>query len=363
MKRLLAMFLALIMVLALGACAPKDDATEVPSNAADPETGETPEAQGGEAAEFDPADVTLTFASLLLNHPVLRIVELGFVEACEELGYQYQIVGTETADLNDMNAAAEAAAAAGSEAVLIWAQDSSCLSTVKALKNDYGCVVGVPHTVWEQTDIPELDFNLACVSTTYGAQCADFMAERLEGKTGSIAITQASYNITEDAAAAAFKERIEELQAEGKMEGITVLDPVLEGGSDLTESTNANVSVIQANPDLIAAFGLTGNSPVTWTNAAKKCGYEVGELLIVGMDYTAENLECLEEGWVTGIVGQPLYAEAYEAVYKMDAILRGEAVDYWTELEAPMIYTGGEGVHDPATYAGILDRVSEKFGE
>ena len=62
-------------------------------------------------------------------------------------------------------------------------------------------------------------------------------------------------------------------------------------------------------------------------------------------------------------LGQPLYTEAYEAVYKMDAILRGEAVDYWTELEAPIIYTGGEGVHDPATYAGILDRVSEKFGE
>lgn len=47
----------------------------------------------------------------------------------------------------------------------------------------------------------------------------------------------------------------------------------------------------------------------------------------------------------------------------IDKVLRGESVEYWTELEAPLIYAGGEGVHDPATYTGILDRVSAKFGD
>ena len=374
MKKLIALLLAVVMVLGLAACATKTEtpatdtpATDTPAASTETETKtetteETPaEETTGDA--YDPSKTTLTMATILINHPVLRIVELGFAEACEDLGYQYQIVGTETQDNNDMCAAAEAAAAAGSTGCLLWAGDSTCFPTIKTLKNDYDCVVGVPHVQYAQADIPELDINMACISTTYAQAVCDFMAEKLEGKTGSIQITQASYVENEVAAADAFKARFEELQSQGKFEGVTLLEPAIEGASDITESTNVNVSLLQAHPDIIATFGLTGNSPVTWTNAAKKCGYSAGDLLIVGMDYTADNLKNVEEGWVACLVGQPLYEEAYQVVVNIDKVLRGESVEYWTELEAPLIYAGGEGVHDPATYTGILDRVSAKFGD
>lgn len=358
MKKFLSLILALALSFTLVACSQSsgDPSSEGPVVS----STDASSSSGGDGA-FDPSEITLTWASILTNHPVLRCCELGFVEACQELGYNYQIVGSEGTDFNEMNAAAEAAAAAGSSGILSWVGDEVAANGVTILKNDYDCVVGAPHMYWEEGSVPGLAFSLACDSTTYGTEVANFMAERLEGKTGSIAITQAAYVTNEDAAAAAFTARISALQAEGKLAGVTVLEPVLEGGDDITESTNVNASIIQAHPDLIGAFSTTGSGPVTWSNAARKCGKEAGDLVIVSMDYTADNLAELESGYCTAIVAQPLYEEGYIGVQYIDSILRGEPVDYWTELDAPLVYNGGEGVHDPATYVDILSRVDNMF--
>lgn len=356
-KRTFSLLIALALVFGLTACggSASNDTTktdDTQTSTSEPATSED---------TFDPSSMTLTWASPIINHPVLRCCELGFIDACNELGYKYQIVGSEVVDYNEANASAEAAAAAGSPAVLLWVGDEVAVNGVTTLKNDYGTFVGGPHMYWEEGSCPGLDFCMACDSSAYGVEVANFMAERLEGKTGSIAITQASFTTNEDAAAAAFTARIAELQAEGKLAGVTVLAPALEGADDITESTNVNASIIQANPDLIGAFSTTGSGPVTWSNAARKCGKAAGDLVIVAMDYTTDNLAEVESGYCTAIVAQPLYEEAYQGVYYLDSLLRGESVEYWTLLDAPLVYQGGEGVHDPATYAGILDRVNTEF--
>lgn len=374
-SKLLCFVLALsLIVIPLTACGQQPETpSESPTESQAALTSEAPEpsesavapeeTEPATADQFDPTQYSIAFATVLVNHPVLRIVELGFLNAAADLGYtDAQVVGPEALDFIEMNTAAEAFAASGGKGVALWAQDATCLPTIKTL-NDQGVIVGVPHTEWKEGAAPGLDFSLACVPTTYAIACADFMAERLEGKTGSIAITQAAFNENEDAAAAAFITRIEEIQAEGKLQGIKVLEPVLEGAEDLTESTNVNASIIQANSDLIAAFGLTGNSPVTWANAAQKAGKEKGEILIVGMDYTTANLDLINDGSVTAIIAQPLYDEGYRAAEYIDKLLRGESVEYWTELDAPLVYAGGMGVNDPAHYTAILESVTEKFGE
>lgn len=372
MKKLIALLLAVVMVLGLAACATKAEtpatdtpATDTPAASTETETKtETKEETPAEEtdAEFNPADYTLVISMPVVNHPVHRCVQLGFVEACKELGYNYQIVGTETGDDNEVIAAAEAAAASGAAGIIIWGQNETYLPCIATLKNDYNVLTCVPHFAWDQDQAVGLDVNLACDAATYAVSVADYMAEQLEGKTGSIALTQAGYTTNEDAASAAFKAEIEKLQGEGKLAGITVLDPVIEGSADVTESTDVNASIIQANPDLIAAVSWTGNGPVTWSNAARKAGKAAGDLLIVSMDYTADNLVELESGYVSALVAQPLYQEAYQAVYDFDTLLRGGEVPYWTLLDAPLMYKGGEGEHDLAYYQDILDRVSTTFG-
>ena len=338
MKKLIALLLAVVMVLGLAACATKAEtpatdtpATDTPAASTETETKtETKEETPAEEtdAEFNPADYTLVISMPVVNHPVHRCVQLGFVEACKELGYNYQIVGTETGDDNEVIAAAVAAAASGAAGIIIWGQNETYLPCIATLKNDYNVLTCVPHFAWDQDQAVGLDVNLACDAATYAVSVADYMAEQLEGK----------------------------------LAGITVLDPVIEGSADVTESTDVNASIIQANPDLIAAVSWTGNGPVTWSNAARKAGKAAGDLLIVSMDYTADNLVELESGYVSALVAQPLYQEAYQAVYDFDTLLRGGEVPYWTLLDAPLMYKGGEGEHDPAYYQDILDRVSTTFG-
>ena len=104
MKKLIALLLAVVMVLGLAACATKAEtpatdtpATDTPAASTETETKtETKEETPAEEtdAEFNPADYTLVISMPVVNHPVHRCVQLGFVEACKELGYNYQIVGT-----------------------------------------------------------------------------------------------------------------------------------------------------------------------------------------------------------------------------------------------------------------------------
>ena len=95
MKKLIALLLAVVMVLGLAACATKTEtpATDTPATdtpAASTETETTTETKEETPAEettgdaYDPSKTTLTMATILINHPVLRIVELGFAEACED---------------------------------------------------------------------------------------------------------------------------------------------------------------------------------------------------------------------------------------------------------------------------------------
>ena len=140
MKKFACILLALVMVLSLAACG------NTTTNDNTPADGE----------EFDPSAITLTWCSPIINHPVLRCCELGFIDACKELGYKYQIVGSENVDYNEANAAAEAAAAAGSPAMLLWVGDEVAVNGCSTLYNDYGTIVGGPHIYWEEGSVPSV---------------------------------------------------------------------------------------------------------------------------------------------------------------------------------------------------------------
>ena len=112
---------------------------------------------------------------------------------------------------------------------------------------------------------------------------------------------------------------------------------------------------------IIGAFGTTGNSPITWADAATKAGYKDGELVIVGMDATEGNLDYLEAGKVTAIVAQPLYEEAYKTMEYLDKIFRGEEVPMWTDLVAPVVTVDGEGENGLAYHRDIAAQVAEFF--
>ena len=315
------------------------------------------------AEDFNPDNYSVAICMDNMNHPVHRIVQLGFLKAAEELGYKNaKVIGTEGGDSSEAFAAAEAFAAEGGNGLLLWAGDSGCYETLANVAAE-GVIVGIPHFRHTQEDgsYPEgLKFNMACDPVLYGKQVAELMAEKLSGKEGSVALTQNTKNITENAATESFIATWETLGDKYDLGKIKLLPVELEGGM-VDSATAINLGIIQANPDIIGAFGTTGNSPITWADAATKAGYEDGQLVIVGMDATEGNLDYLEAGKVAAIVAQPLYDEAHLTMEYLDKIFRGEEVPEWTDLEAPIVTKDGEGKNGLEFHRGIAAEVAEFF--
>ena len=315
------------------------------------------------AEDYNPADHPVAICMTVVNHPVHRIVQLGFLKAAAALGYtDAKVIGTESGDNAEMLAAAEAFALEGGEGLLLWCGDASGYETMATIAAD-GVIVGIPHFNHAQEDgtYPEgLAFNMACDPVLYGKQVAELMAAKLDGKTGSVALTQNTKNVTENAATESFIATWESLKGTYALDGIKVLPVELEGGV-VDSATAINLGILQANPDLIGAFGTTGNSPITWADAATKAGKADGELVLVGMDATEGNLDYLEAGKVAAIVAQPLYQEAYKTMEYLDIIFRGGEVPAWTDLVAPVVTVDGEGENGLAYHRDIAAQVSEFF--
>ena len=366
MKKVLALMLVLALVVCVFAGCAKEEAPAVEEPATDDVVDEPVDDTTEDTTdEFNPADYPVAICMDTYNHPVHRQVQLGFLKTAAELGYtDAQVVGT---DLGDSQAAWENGlqwANAGGKGLLLWAGDSSCWETIKAL-DAAGCVVGIPHfnhMAQNNGELPEgLDFNMACSPELYGEQVAEAMATALAGKEGKVALTINTHNITEDAADASFRAKWEELSATLDLSKITLLDTELEGG-DLVEATNINTTILQANPDIIGAFGTTGNSPQSWSGAVANCGKEAGSVWIAGMDATSANLELLKSGAVAVIVAQPLFNEAAKTMEYIDIILRGGTVDAWTDLEAPIVTADGEGENGYEFHAAQAQEVLDYFG-
>ncbi len=366
LKKLMALTLSMAMIFGMAACgskeAPAETPTEAPAEAPAAEPAEAPAAEPA-GDDFNPADYSVAICMDSMNHPVHRIVQLGFLKAAEALGYENaKVIGTEGGDTSEAFAAAEAFAAEGGKGLLLWAGDSSSYNTIASVASQ-GVTVGIPHFRHTQDDgsYPEgLAFNMACDPVLYGKQVAELMAEKLDGKEGSIALTQNTKNVTENAATDSFTETFKSLDGTYDLSKIKILDVQLEGAV-VDQATAINLAIIQANPDLIGAFGTTGNSPVTWADAASKAGKADGEIFIVGMDATEGNLDYLEQGKVQAVVAQPLYDEAYKTMEYLDKIFRGETVPEWTDLEAPVVTKDGEGKNGLAFHRDIAAQVEEFF--
>lgn len=81
------------------------------------------------------------------------------------------------------------------------------------------------------------------------------------------------------------------------------------------------VGIINANPDIVGAFGTTAGSAQSWTKAMEMTGRT--DLVIIGVDVTAENLDVLENGPITGLMCMPLYDEGYNSVGILHDVING----------------------------------------
>lgn len=293
--------------------------------------------------------VPFRFVHTNRQHPVVRLMMLGFFEACEK--YQVDCVDMGS-DGND-------------DALYIQSvQESMSLGSSGIIGVPYAPYIqvheqaiqaGIPtisiHLPLKQSDLPGLLAWVATDIADYGKRAADAMAEQINC-TGPVAVTQGSFNDTENLAASSFKD---ELIA--KCPGITVLDPQ-EEGFDVPTAIAKAAAILTANPDITGAYGTTGGSATTWSKALEQAGKQPGDVKVIAMDYSRVNLDFVKAGWVYALVAQPIYEETYRAVELLVANLHGEPVAFDNPYPAPLVT-----IADLDKYYGYADRVDAMLNQ
>lgn len=269
----------------------------------------------------------LVFSILNGQHPVVRLMRLGFWDACRDYNFNCEEVLVMEPDIDGYVSAMDQVGTMDARAAVIYNDNDALIAGAERLTEIMPTVSfhmpfpkgECPNTAWVSAD-----------TTAYAIDAARRMGDKMGGE-GVIATSISNPNGVEDAVIAAFKETIAE-----EYPNITVLDEIYEG-LDLNQAIALAASQIQAHPELTAAFSTTGNGANTWATALRDAGYEAGEVVVVGMDYTPQNLELIKSGEVWGVVGQPLVEEVYEATIIADRISRGLSYDEQNWLPAPFV--------------------------
>ncbi len=279
-------------------------------------------------------------------HPVVQIMEAGFLAKAEELGYQGKLYASEGSDLAGAIALGEQAVAEKVAGLAIYQLDPGIRPLMKKA-SDAGIPVVVPHSMITPSEVPGPIGWVTNDNVAFGIEAGKALAEALGGK-GTIAITQGGFNPQENPPAEALTAFIRDNYPD-----IKVLDPI-EEGFDMAVAESRITSLIQANPDISAGFGTTGNSPITWSNACNNIGRD--DILIIGMDYSRQNVDLVKNGKVFGIVAQPLFEIFQECAVILDAYIKGKPYQYENLLPSPVVLK-----KDINTYDAILNQVEEAF--
>jgi ribose transport system substrate-binding protein len=286
--------------------------------------------------------------SQLKGHPVLQVAQIAHREACRKLGYESVVAGTDGPDIAGVVALVEQVLAKGdAKGIVLWTGNPA-FHPVIAKAGNAGVPVVLPHFPVPEGSAPGATGIISCDPAAYARTAAEEIGKAINGK-GAVAITQGSFNTTENMVAEEFAKAMKE-----KYPGVKVL-AAEEEGFDPSKSIPKAVSILQAHPDLTAALSTTGGGPQTWAGAQKETGRKI---IAVGMDYTRVNLSLVDKGEVYAVVGQPLWEESFGAVELIDKVVRGEKIPWWTQLPAPFITKD-----KLAPFMELLDKVEAAIGK
>jgi ribose transport system substrate-binding protein len=276
------------------------------------------------------ADKALLWVQPMRDHPVHRLMQAGFLDECKKLDYKCEIVGNPSATNYDVAATIPLAEAALARtqfgAVAVYGPGPEIYPYIAKLGKE-GLPVVTWHVLPKEGSVPGLKAATGEDITQAGTAAADAMGAKMDGK-GVIALTQGSSNDTENLMSDSFRAEIK-----AKYPDIKVLDTQMEGFEPSAAASKA-VGILQANPDVTAAFSTTGNGVQTWSQAARTAGRQI---IIIGMDYIRQNLDIVKSGEAYGIVAQPLYEEGAKTAELAAALAEGKTEPYLNPLPAKVI--------------------------
>ena len=330
MKKIL--LFVFLFVFVLGACAPAPSPEKVIETVVVTELveGEVVEAVQGETIWRTAQDgKPFRFPHWMQQHPVMKLMTSGFLQACDDYGLLCQLDGIEGDDDASVVAVIETMTLDNTSGIVTGMFFPSRFAA-GLVAIERGIPLVSQHVPASLEDVPGLLAWSAPDLEGFGIGAAKAMAEKVECQ-GPVAVTQSSLAENENALSEQFVKTLKE-----ECPGIEVLDtqPM---GLDISASIPKAVGIIQANPDLTGAFDTCGNGAQYWAAAASESGKEPGEIAIISMDYTRPNLDLIKSGEAYMLIGQPLYEECYWATVLLANHLVGLPVPFDNLIPAPLI--------------------------
>lgn len=263
-------------------------------------------------------------------HPVPQhLTQLSFLAGCEELKLDCALATTDDTSLEALVAVAEQTVAReDAKGLAMWAGGLPVFKPIIEKAKEKGIWVALPHFPVPEGTFADNAVQIAADTTKYPDPVAKAMCDALQGQKGSVAITENNHNATEDTVAQVFAESMKKYCPD-----LTILEPELEG-PEPTKAIAAAVAIMQANPDIVAAFSTTGGGPTTWAGA--QGNWQADHRCRDGLHPRRSGSRRGEERSF-GIVAQPLYDECKGAAKLLYQMANGEKVDYWTVLKAPLV--------------------------
>jgi len=317
--------------------ASKAAATEAPKAAA---------TEAPKAAEAAKEKVTGTFYWVQETawHPVHQLVQLSFMEGCKERGLKCELFTTDESGLEPVLMKADQVLAQPDiKGFAIWTGGHPGTKPVIEKAKAAGLPVCLPHAKATEGQFADNAFSVGGDPSVFADPAAKALCDQLKGQKGSVAFTENTFNPVEDAV------------VKYMSEGLTKYCPDLkllkaeEEGAEPTKAIAKAVSIMQANPDLVAAVSSTGGGATTWAGAQKETGKKI---VAVGVDYTRVNLDLVKSGQIFGVIAQPLYEEAKGCADLLFKAANGEKNPVFTVAPAPLVTTANID-----EYYKLLDRM------
>jgi ribose transport system substrate-binding protein len=279
------------------------------------------------------------------NVPVVKIMIAGFFSACKDFGLDCVLMGVDGNDLAGSATKTEQAIALGASGIFSTIYDPSQYEPNNKVVQAGIPVIDIHFPMTDTTIVPGMLAWIAPDNSGYGYQAGLVMGDKI-GCKGKVAITQSAVaSAGEGKVTAGFTKALST-----KCPDVIIL-PMQVETTDASQAIAVTSAILTANPDLAGAFSTTGGGATAWSKSLQDAGKKPGDVIVIGMDYSRENLDTVKAGWVYALVGQPLYEEFYGAVTLMLEHLMGNPVPYGNYLPAPFIY-----VSNISNYYAINDK-------
>lgn len=253
----------------------QDDGPQGPTGTADPDA-EIPE---GLAIDFLPKQ---------LNNPFFDLVNAGGVEAVEELGGVATERGGTEATADSQVEYINAASQAGSDVIVIAANDPDAVCPSLNEARDNGAVIVGYDSNANCTDV----FVNQSTNQLIGQALVDMVDDQLDG-SGTFAVLSATPNATNQNA---WIEEMEQILQDDQYADLELVDTVY-GNDDDLESFQEMQGLMQSHPDLDAVVSPTTVGLAAAARYVSDSEYQ-GELVVTGLGTPNQMREFVHDGTV-----------------------------------------------------------------